>query len=165
VVTQPVKPQPNDSSRQATEPPNRRPAQAPSTTPAGTTTTGAPGTSTVLPAPGTDISDSAIVVRYYRELQGAIESRQLGEVRRLLPNLTDKEAEGWRSLFEDRDLETLEAVFTVQAVTRRGETIFAKVIQELILGRNGKFDHRKRTDLVSLTQGPQGWRQIRSEKN
>jgi hypothetical protein len=79
--------------------------------------------------------------------------------------LSDKDAESWRSVFEDRDLGTLSAVFTVQAVSRRGEYIFAKVVQELILGHNGKFDHRKRTDVVTFSQGPQGWRQIRSEKD
>ena len=164
-TTQPVKQQNNDSSSQGTDPANRRAAQPSSTTPAGTTTTGAPGTSTTLPAPGTELSDSSIVVGFYHELQEAIESRQLGEVRRLLPNLTDKESEGWRGLLDDRDLATLSAVFTVQVVSRRGESIYAKVVQELILGHNGKFDHRKRTDLVTFTQGPQGWRQIRSEKD
>ena len=31
------------------------------------------------------------IVSYYRELEGAIRTRQVSEVKRLLPNLTDSE--------------------------------------------------------------------------
>jgi serine/threonine protein kinase len=136
--------------------------------PAGSTRPdGAPSggrTETYAPAP---LPDSVQIVNYYAELERAVESRQLGEVQRLLPNMSENENRSWRSLFEDKDIDRISATFRVLAVNRReGINAYARVYQEI---RAAKGDapletKRRSVEYAQLTLGPQGWRQIRSEK-
>ncbi|HXI20486.1 MAG TPA: hypothetical protein VNH46_05350, partial [Gemmatimonadales bacterium] len=113
------------------------------------------------PAP----SDSLAVVEFYGELQRAIESRQLGEVARLLPNLTDRDVRDWRSLFDDDDIRFLSAPFQVLNVTRDGQLLYARVRSTITITHyDGKVERKRRSlDYVTLTLGPRGWRQIRSQ--
>jgi serine/threonine protein kinase len=108
-------------------------------------------------------SDSATVADYYHELARAIESRQLGEVKRLLPNLTPNEERTWRSLFDDRGVDSIDARFTVLNVTRRDAVTYARVQYSQNVVKGSRTQTRGRTLLATLTLGPQGWRQIREE--
>jgi serine/threonine protein kinase len=112
------------------------------------------------------MSDSAAILAFYADLERAIESRQLGEVRRLLPNMEDIEAATWRGWFEDKDIETIQATYDVRAVTRRGDALYARVHEELFLiHKKGRIEEKRRGDINTvLTLGPQGWRQIRRER-
>ena len=114
------------------------------------------------PAPSTR-SDSMTVTDYYNELARAIESRQLGEVKRLLPNLTPNEERNWRSLFDDRGVDSIDARFSVLNVTRRESTTYARVQYSQNVVKRGRGQSRARTIMATLTLGPQGWRQIREE--
>jgi serine/threonine protein kinase len=143
----------------------QRPAPQPGNQPAAGS---APGTTTTTP--GSDSSqpvpDSVAVLRFYVELQRAISARQLGEVRRLVQNLTDSEEHELRTLFEDDDIATIQPVYTVESISRREEVVYAKVHEEMtVVDHKGKVS-RKRDNILwtRLTLGPQGWRQIRSEK-
>lgn len=136
------------------------------------TPTPQPGTGTSRPAehPAASVaqsqparSDSATVTEYYSELAGAIESRQLGEVKRLLPNLTPNEERNWRSLFDDRAVDSIDARFSVLNVTRRESTTYARVQYNQNVVKRGRGQARARTIMATLTLGPQGWRQIREE--
>jgi len=113
------------------------------------------------------VSDSLVVSGFYAELEQAIESRQVGEIRRLLPNMSTTDELGWRNMLDDKDIRQVEATYAVRAVTRRdGGQLHARVDQLVQLTRrNGKVDTKRReTRLTVLTEGPQGWREIRSEK-
>lgn len=123
-----------------------------------------PGSAVTSPPP--ILTDSVAVSRFYVELQQAIRARQLGEVQRLLPNLTENESREWREIFLDDDIGTIEPLYEVLLVSRQGEVVYARVREQLTLVRvNGKVD-RKRDRVIAtrLTLGPQGWRQIRWEK-
>jgi hypothetical protein len=109
-------------------------------------------------------SDSMKIVSYYRELEGAIRTRQVSEVKRLLPNLTDSEEKYWRNLFSDKNLTAIDAVYTLESLAREGDQATARIRLELTLTKKDKFEHRERRDRAILTAGAQGWRQIRSEK-
>jgi len=109
-------------------------------------------------------SDSMKVVSYYRELEGAIRTRQVSEVKRLLPNLTDSEEKYWRNLFSDKNLTAIDAVYTLESLAREGDQATARIRLELTLTKKDKFEHRERRERAILTAGAQGWRQIRSEK-
>ncbi len=112
------------------------------------------------------VSDSVAVVQFYVELQKAVQSRQLGEVSRLLPNLTDSDERDWRNLFDDEHVRRIEVVYDVQSVSRQEEDLFARVRERLILTRdNGKIEKKRdRVLWTRLTVGPSGLREIRSEK-
>ncbi len=137
--------------------PRGRPGQA----------TGSPGRTETYTTP--TLTDSAQAVAFYDELARAIESRQLGEVRRLLPNLSTDDERTWRGWFEDKDIKTLEATFEVRYTSRVEEeanTIYARVYQ-IIRARkqNGKSERKREIlEYARLTLGPQGWRQISAEK-
>jgi len=148
----------------ATQNPPQRPSQ-PATTPGtGSTNPGA------FPAPGNEagqtVPDSVAVLRFYVELQRAITARQLGEVRRLVQNLTEDEERELGALFADDNIATIQPVYTVVSVTRREEVLYAKVHEEMtVVDQRGKIG-KKRDNILwtRLTLGPQGWRQIRAEK-
>jgi hypothetical protein len=110
------------------------------------------------------VSDSAAITAYYRELAGVIESRQLDGVRRLLPNLTESQEQNWRGLFEDKDVEKIEASYAVGAVTTMPEETHASISEHISVTKRGKLTPRNRTYFATLTKGPQGWRQIREER-
>jgi hypothetical protein len=113
------------------------------------------------------LPDSAQIVQFYADLERAIESRQLGEVTRLLPNLTEGEVRDWRDLFDDKDVQRIVASFQVRYVTRgEGVNAYARVAEDVrAVKTNGKTESvRKSVEFTLLTLGPQGWRQIRSEK-
>jgi serine/threonine protein kinase len=113
------------------------------------------------------LPDSAQIVEFYGDLERAIESKQLGEVRRLLPNLSDTDERDWRGLFEDDGIRQISASFQVQNVTRgEGLTAFARVFSDIrVTKSNGKVETRQKGwEYATLTLGPQGWRQIRSER-
>jgi hypothetical protein len=105
-----------------------------------------------------------IIISYYRELEGAIRTRQVSEVKRLLPNLTDSEEKYWRNLFSDKNLTAVDAVYTLESLAREGDEVTARLRLELTLTKKDKFEHRERRERATLTAGAQGWRQIRSEK-
>jgi hypothetical protein len=121
-----------------------------------------PAVTTSVPEPTP--SDSTQIVRYYRELEEAIRTRQLSEVKRLLPNLGGSEEKDWRNLFNEKNLTALDAVYTVRSVTREGDGATALVKLELTLTKKDKFEHREREDRATLTNGPQGWRQVQAER-
>jgi hypothetical protein len=135
----------------------QRPTQ-PATTPGRTETYTTPS-----------VSDSMQAVQFYDELKRAIESRQLGEVRRLLPNFSTDDERMWRGWFEDKSIKSMEATFAVRYTSRLPDetnTIYARV-QQVIRARkeNGKSERKKESlEYAKLTLGPQGWRQISSEK-
>jgi len=144
--------------------PPQRPSQ-PATTPGtGSTNPGA------FPAPGNEagqtVPDSVAVLRFYVELQRAITARQLGEVRRLVQNLTEDEERELGALFADDNIATIQPVYTVVSVTRREEVLYAKVHEEMtVVDQKGKISKKHDNILwTRLTLGPQGWRQIRAEK-
>ncbi len=150
-------------SAPATQNPQPRPTQPAGNPNAGSTT---PGSSTAGTEAGQPISDSVAVLRFYVELQRAITARQLGEVRRLVQNLTEDEEKELNSLFQDDNIATIQPVYTVESVTRREEVVYAKVHEEMTVV-DGKGKIRKKRDNIlwtRLTLGPQGWRQIRAEK-
>ncbi len=112
------------------------------------------------------LSDSLAIVQFYRDLESAIESRQLGEVSRLLPNLSQIDEGNWRGLFEDRKVKSIEATFDVRKVSRETDQVHARVWEQIVVTkRDGKIDI-KNTGLMltTLTLGPSGWREILSEK-
>jgi hypothetical protein len=138
---------------------NSAPAQ-----PSGPVTTSTPPRTTPSAAQNQPArSDSLTVTEYYNELARAIESRQLGEVKRLLPNLSPNDERNWRSLFEDRDVDSIDARFSVVNVTRRESITYARVQYSQNVVKRGRTQSRGRTLLATLTLGPQGWRQIREE--
>jgi hypothetical protein len=119
----------------------------------------------VAAAPPEPVSDSAAVAGYYRELAMGIQSRQLGEVRRLLPNLDRFAEDAWRRLFEDRNLEKVEANFRVLNVTRTADDlVHARVEETVVVTKDGRANPKSRSFFAILSLGPQGWRQIREEK-
>lgn len=130
----------------------------------------APQESTTTPVAGADSvppTDSVLVARFYAELERAIESRQVGEIRRLLPNLTETEATSWRNMLDDDDIGSVEATYDVRNVTRvDGNQLHARVRQVVqVIRKNGKVDTKRReTMLTVLTEGPAGWREISWEK-
>jgi serine/threonine protein kinase len=115
------------------------------------------------------LSDSMQAVAFYDELARAIVSRQLGEVRRLLPNLTADDERVWRGWFEDKDITAMQATFTVRYTSRRADeenTIYVRVFQSIRAKKaNGKNERKREVlEYAKLTLGPQGWRQISAEK-
>ncbi len=112
------------------------------------------------------VSDSVAVVRFYVELQRAITARQIGEVTRLVQNLTDPDTRDYRTLFDDDGIATIQPVYTVITVTRREDILYAKVREEMtVVDQRGKVSKKRDNILLTrLTLGPGGWRQIRSEK-
>jgi serine/threonine protein kinase len=150
-----------------TERPNR-PAATPAQSPGvGTTATTVTRQSErpVPPAVQTVAArtDSQTVSDYYSELARAIESRQLGEVKRLLPNLSPNDERNWRGLFDDRGVDSIDARFTVLNVTRRESVTYARVQYSQNVVKGTRSQSRGRTIMATLTLGPQGWRQIREE--
>jgi hypothetical protein len=109
-------------------------------------------------------TDSSQIVSYYRELALGIQARQLGEVRRLLPNLARFAEDTWRRLFEDDGVERIEANFQVLNLTRSGDQVHARVQESVVVTKSGRSNPKNRTFFATLTLGPQGWRQIREEK-
>jgi serine/threonine protein kinase len=143
------------------------PAPATQTPPTGLAATDRPASAPRSDTPAPALSDSAAIVQFYTELARAIEARQLGEVRRLLPNMSESDERNWRSLFEDRNNQGISAYFQVRAVTRHDPvTAYARVYHTLTVTRsNGKVEQKQRgLEFAVLTLGPQGWREIRSEK-
>jgi serine/threonine-protein kinase len=120
------------------------------------------------PAAGSSpaVPDSQAIAQFYAELEKAVESRQLSEVQRLLPNMSDGEARDWRDFFVDEDIQSLDATYTVQHVTRQGEVVFARVREEVVVHWGNGKSSKKRDNILwtQLTNGPRGWRQIRAGK-
>jgi hypothetical protein len=148
----------------ASPPPSPAAAKPQVATRPGSEPSGPGRTETYAPPP---LPDSVQIVNFYSDLERAVESRQLGEVKRLLPNLSESEDRAWRSLFEDKDVDRISATFRVLVVNRRdGLTAFARVYQEIQTAKgNAAFEtKRKGVEYAELTLGPQGWRQIHSEK-
>jgi hypothetical protein len=116
------------------------------------------------PAAAQPASDSAAIVTYYRELALGIQARQLGEVRRLLPNLDRFVEDSWRRLFDDRNVEKIEVNYQVLNLTRSDDLVHARIQESVVVTKDGKPNPRNRSFFATLTLGPQGWRQIREEK-
>ena len=116
------------------------------------------------PAPPPEpVSDSGALASYYETLAQAIESKQLGEVRRLLPNLTDFEVGAWRRLFEDRNVEAIDASYAILSFRSDGATATARVSSRLVVTKKGKPEAKEHPYYATLTRGPDGWREIRQE--
>jgi len=133
-------------------------------TPGRPDSTGPGRTETYAPAP---LPDSVQIVNFYGDLERAVESRQLGEVKRLLPNLSESDERAWRGLFEDKDVDRISATYRVLTVNRQdGLRAFARVYQEIRTAKgNAPLETKRRsTEFAELTLGPQGWRQIKSER-
>lgn len=109
-------------------------------------------------------NDSTAIVAYYHELAQGIQARQLGEVKRLLPNLDQRSEDGWRRLFQDQNVEKLEAVYSVLNLTKAAEVVHARIQEHLAVTKGGKTNPKDRAFFATLTLGPQGWRQIREDK-
>ena len=152
----------------ATKPEPPRPGPAPSPKEPAHAGSGppAPQSATHAPVPGTPAADSQGIAQFYADLGRAVESRQLSEVQRLLPNMTDDQARDWRDFFVNEDIRSVTAVYTLLKVTRQGDVVFARV-REQVAARmaDGKVNN-KRDNLLwtQLTYGPQGWRQIHMQK-
>jgi ketosteroid isomerase-like protein len=116
------------------------------------------------PTPAPEPSDSEKIARFYHDLEQAISARQIGEVKRLLPNLSDNDERPWRGLFDDHKVENIGMTYTILNVTRDGQTAYAKLLSDLAVTKHGQTEHRTRRLLTTLTLGPQGWRQIREEE-
>jgi len=144
---------------QATPGPVPAPAPPPTNAASSRPTRPATGASPAVP-------DSQAIAQFYAELEKAVESRQLSEVQRLLPNMSDGEARDWRDFFVDEDIQSLDATYTVQHVTRQGEVVFARVREEVVVHWGNGKSSKKRDDILwtQLTNGPRGWRQIRAGK-
>ncbi|MEO8198992.1 MAG: serine/threonine-protein kinase [Gemmatimonadota bacterium] len=137
--------------------------RGPGPVPAGTSTRSSPGTPSASggqPA----LTDSVAVANYYGELTRAIASRQLGEVRRLLPNLSSGDERTWRNLFEDKDVDGIDVSYTVITVTRRDATAYARIRLVQQVSKKGRTQEKSKTMNTTLTLGPQGWREIRTEQ-
>lgn len=137
------------------------PARGPGAQPQGPRSTPPPAVNRTAAAPA--VSDSQAILLYYRELERAIEARQLGEVKRLLPNLSVNEERNWRNLFEDRDVEAIKASYALLNVTRRESVTYSRLRYTLSVTDRGRTQDRTRVLMATLTLGPQGWRQIREE--
>ncbi|MEP6573423.1 MAG: serine/threonine-protein kinase [Gemmatimonadota bacterium] len=111
-----------------------------------------------------ELTDSEMVVRFYRELELAIGARQIGEVKRLLPNLTADDERSWRALFDARGTESIGMTYVILGISRNGQTAYAKLRSDLAITKKGQTEHRVKQLLSTLTQGPQGWREIREEE-
>jgi len=136
--------------REAPKPTITAPAAAPAAEPAA-----------AKPAP----SESLAIAEYYGELKRAIDSRQLAEIKRLLPNLSGKEEGQWRKLFEDRKVTGIESSFFVREVQIDGDQGGAHVIYDLTVTKDGKSNMKQQDQKVLLSRGPHGWRQIRVDQN
>ena len=135
------------------------PARASGTQPPGPRPAGSTGETRASPA----VTDSQAIVSYYRELGRAVEARQLGEVKRLLPNLNSNDERNWRNLFDDRDVDSIKVGYVVLNVTKRESLTYARVLYTQSVAKRGRLQDRNRTVIATLTLGPQGWRQIREE--
>ncbi len=155
------------AAEQAKSPSGETPPGGLATRPVGRTgrdSSGPGRTETYAPAP---LPDSAQIVNFYAELERAVESRQLGEVKRLLPNMSESDDRTWRSLFEDKDVSRISATYRVLNVNRQdGLTAYARLSAEIRTAKgNGPLQTKRRAlEYATLTLGPQGWRQIKSEK-
>ncbi|MEP7327232.1 MAG: protein kinase [Gemmatimonadota bacterium] len=135
-------------------------ARAPGTQPPASRTSVA----TTETRPPAVVSDSQAIVSYYQELSRAVEARQLGEVKRLLPNLSSGDERTWRGIFEDRDVDSVKVSYVVESVTRQESMTHARVRYSQTVTKKGRPQDRGRIFNATLTLGPQGWRQIREEK-
>jgi hypothetical protein len=111
--------------------------------------------------------DWVAIQHFYEELERAVESRGVNEVRRLLPNLDASEEREWRGLFLDDNTRSIDATYQLLTLTRRGETVYAGVHEIVLVHRkDGRVVTKQDGNLqTELTFGPQGWRQIRSERS
>jgi hypothetical protein len=125
-----------------------------------------PGPTGAEPPAGRGLPDTTAIRQFYGELERAVESRQLGEVRRLLPNMDPGEERDWRGLFLDEEVRALEATYRIEGVSRQGEIVFARILEQVTAHRMDGRAVRKRDNRLytQLTYGPQGWRQIRVQK-
>ncbi|HEY7683487.1 MAG TPA: serine/threonine-protein kinase [Gemmatimonadales bacterium] len=116
--------------------------------------------------PSPAISDSAAITQFYAELERAVESRQVSEVQRLLPNMTEKETKEWRDFFVDENVSSVEASYQVLKVARQGSVVYARIREMVkVHWADGKTAGKRDDELwTQLTYGPQGWRQIRAGK-
>ncbi|MEO8295242.1 MAG: protein kinase [Gemmatimonadota bacterium] len=110
------------------------------------------------------LDDSTAISAYYHELALGIESRQLGEVRRLLPNLEARAEDDWRRLFQDTNLEKIVASYLLTNLTRTGQEVHVRVQEHLAVTKGGRTNPKDRSFFATVTFGPQGWRQIREDK-
>jgi hypothetical protein len=152
-----------DKAERGIRAPTDRNLAGPVRTPSAPPAESRPTASATRPPATPAVSDSQAIVAYYGELERAIQSRQLGEVKRLLPNMTTNEERTWRGIFEDDAVDDIKASYAVLNVSRRESVTYARVRYTQTVTKRGRPQDKSRLLLVTLTQGPQGWRQIREE--
>lgn len=118
------------------------------------------------PKAGSPAADSLGIAQFYVDLGRAVDSRQLSEVQRLLPNMSEDEARDWRDFFVNEDIRSVSSSYKVLHVTRQGDVVFARVHEEVTVRLADGKTSKKRDNVLwtQLTYGPQGWRQIRMQK-
>jgi hypothetical protein len=122
------------------------------------------GTPRPAPVEAKPVDDSTAITAYYRELAVGIASRQVGEVRRLLPNLDSRASDAWQRLLQDPNLEKIEASYVITNLTRTAAEVHVRVLEHLSITKGGKESAKDRAYFATVTLGPQGWRQIREDK-
>src|SRR5438046_185204 len=88
----------------------------------------------------------------------ALESRDLGEVRRAYPGLTPAQQQGWKEFFQS--VRALRVSLTVTALNVAGGTADAVVsgVYEYQNATTGRAERRPATFRVTLVGEPSGWR-------
>jgi hypothetical protein len=121
-------------------------------------------TSRQAPVEAKPVDDSTAIAAYYHELAVGIGSRQVGEVRRLLPNLDSRADDAWQRLLQDPNLEKVEASYVITNLTRTAAEVHVRVLEHILITKSGKDNAKDRAYFATVTLGPQGWRQIREDK-
>jgi hypothetical protein len=111
--------------------------------------------SAVAPAP----ADPRVAIeRAIAEYARALESREVGQVRRAYPGLTTAQQQGWEDFF--RAVRTLKASLTVTALNVAGGTADAVVsgVYEYENATTGRAERRPVTFRATLVPDSPGWR-------
>jgi tRNA A-37 threonylcarbamoyl transferase component Bud32 len=157
---------PSEVSEPTAERPGKPASPRPSAPAPTGPTAGAGARQPPVTASGAAVSDTVAIEKFYAELERAVESRQLTEVQRLLPNMSEGEMRDWRELFVNEDIRSIDATYRVLDVSRRGEVVYARVDEEVTINWMTGKSSKKRSGALwtQLTYGPQGWREIRRAK-
>jgi len=114
----------------------------------------APPPSAPAPPPDPRPQIEQAIAEYAR----ALESRDLGEVRRAYPGLTPAQQQGWKEFFQS--VRALRVSLTVTALNVAGGTADAVVsgVYEYQNATTGRAERRPATFRVTLVGEPSGWR-------
>jgi serine/threonine-protein kinase len=114
----------------------------------------APPPSTPSPPPDPRPQIEQVIAEYAR----ALESRDLGQVRRAYPGLTTAQQQGWKELFQS--VRALRVSLTVTALNVASGTADATVsgLYEYQNATTGRAERRPATFRATLVADPAGWR-------